>query len=61
MPIRKKKEFELLKAGEFFRHKRKLYLKNAWNYAAIRISNGQDENFNSRDLVIPVKVKITVK
>ncbi len=56
----KAKEFRLLNAGEYFKWERKLYLKSDWSNAGIQVSNGRETNFNSRVLIIPVKVKITI-
>ncbi|KKK93012.1 hypothetical protein LCGC14_2697130 [marine sediment metagenome] len=58
MPI--KKEFRLLKSGEFLKWRRKLYIKDNWNYSATQISNGEDTEFSGSELVIPVKVKINI-
>ena len=60
MPIRKKKRFGSLKAGEFFKWKRKLYIKSDWSDGAIQVSNGRDISFEYGDLIIPVKVKINI-
>ena len=56
----KKKLFENLKQGSFFRYKRKLYIKDSCDDAVL-LSNGHVDYTFYGGLVMPVKVAISTK
>ncbi|HUW45791.1 MAG TPA: hypothetical protein VMW50_08345 [Dehalococcoidia bacterium] len=60
MARQKKVKFEELKTGQYFRHKRKLYIKDSGGESAVHLATGEIDLFEESQ-VTPVKVYFRVR